>query len=222
MVIKKVKLEDLSNWDKNPRGIKRKELDRLKEQIKKLGVYKPLVVCKEGDKYIVLGGNMRLRALRELGVREVEISVVEAKTDRERMEYALSDNDRVGYYEEDRLAEAVYEMREELDLRLYKVDLGEPKMLAKALADYVPDEEAGLEEGEVAFTEELLEEHNYIVLYFDNTVDWLQAKSLFDLKNVKSLSSREGYVQVGVGRVLKGREALERLRREFYKLNQGE
>lgn len=33
--------------------------------------------------------------------------------------------------------------------------------------------------------EELLEKHNYVVLYFDNDVDWLQALTLFDIHTVR-------------------------------------
>ena len=72
--------------------------------------------------------------------------------------------------------------------------------------------------GEVPFTEVLREEHNYIVLYFDNEVDWLQAESLFAIETVKALSTRtdgritEGSERRGVGRVLRGADALEALR----------
>ena len=72
--------------------------------------------------------------------------------------------------------------------------------------------------GEVPFTEVLREEHNYIVLYFDNEVDWLQAESLFSLETVKALSTRtdgiitEASERRGVGRVLRGADALEVLR----------
>ena len=72
--------------------------------------------------------------------------------------------------------------------------------------------------GEVPFTEVLREEHNYIVLYFDNEVDWLQAESLFAIETVKALSTRtdgklsEASERRGVGRVLRGAEALEAIR----------
>ena len=72
--------------------------------------------------------------------------------------------------------------------------------------------------GEVPFSEVLREEHNYIVLYFDNEVDWLQAESLFALETVKALSTRrdgritESSERRGVGRVLRGSDALEVLR----------
>lgn len=72
--------------------------------------------------------------------------------------------------------------------------------------------------GEVPFTEVLREEHNYIVLYFDNEVDWLQAESLFVLETVKALSTRtdgkltESQIRKGVGRVIRGADALEAIR----------
>lgn len=69
------------------------------------------------------------------------------------------------------------------------------------------------EEGDVPFTEELLEEHNYIVLYFDNSVDWLQAETLFDkyLTTKQALNSKEGYRKMGVGRVVRGADFLKDL-----------
>lgn len=72
--------------------------------------------------------------------------------------------------------------------------------------------------GEVPFTEVLREEHNYIVLYFDNEVDWLQAESIFPLETVRALSTRtdgkvsENMERRGVGRVIRGADALEAIR----------
>jgi ParB-like chromosome segregation protein Spo0J len=63
MNLVRVPIAQVSTWDKNPRGIKTKDFDRLKKQITKLGVYKPLVAVKENGGYVVLGGNMRLKAL---------------------------------------------------------------------------------------------------------------------------------------------------------------
>ena len=75
--------------------------------------------------------------------------------------------------------------------------------------------------GEVPFSEVLREEHNYIVLYFDNEVDWLQAESLFVLETVKALSTRkdgkitEKQERKGVGRVIRGADALEAIRSAY-------
>jgi hypothetical protein len=48
--ILKIPTSSVIPWDKNPRGIKTKDYDRLKKQILKLGVYKPLVCYRENGK----------------------------------------------------------------------------------------------------------------------------------------------------------------------------
>jgi hypothetical protein len=96
-------IDDLSNWEDNPRSILAEDFERLKKQIKRLGMYKPLLVNHDN---IVLGGNMRLRALRDLGVTgDVYVTVVEAETPEKMLEYALSDNDAAGITDDLKLAE---------------------------------------------------------------------------------------------------------------------
>lgn len=71
--------------------------------------------------------------------------------------------------------------------------------------------------GDVEFSEVLNEEHNYIVLYFDNDIDWLQATSLLDIPNVKALlTNRKGkdsktFRRIGQARVMKGSEAIRKI-----------
>jgi len=145
----KVPISDVQPWDKNPRGIKTKDYERLKKQILKLGIYKPLLAYRENGGYVVLGGNMRIRALKELGMTEVDISVVEAKTEAKKIEYALSDNDRAGFYEEQALAELVYPHIEDIDLGEFKVDLGEPVDLRGVVEKFSPvgeDEQSRLDQ----------------------------------------------------------------------------
>ena len=86
-------INKLTEWKDNPRKVTDEGLERLKFQIKKLGQYKPLLVTDRGE---VLGGNMRLRVYRELGIKDVWVSVVKPKDENEKIEYALSDNDRIG------------------------------------------------------------------------------------------------------------------------------
>lgn len=126
--------ESLKNWDKNPRNISNLDFSRLKLQIKKLGQYKPLLVTEEG---IILGGNMRYRAYKDLGIQEVWVSVVKPKSEAEKVEFALSDNDRAGYYDEQMLQELIW-TTEDLStevLGLYKVDMQEAKMLSEVIQD---------------------------------------------------------------------------------------
>ena len=145
MKIQKVPISRLQLWDKNPRNIKTKDFERLKRQIQELGVYKPMIAYAENGRFTVIGGNMRLRALEALGIKEVEISIVNPKSEAEKIKIALSDNDRAGEYEEDKLAELVYPFMEEIKLEDYKVDLGETVDLQSVVEDFGPDIEEKLE-----------------------------------------------------------------------------
>lgn len=133
MKIFEVPISNVVPWDKNPRTADRKDLDRLKCQIKKHGVFKPLIVFEDGDKYVVLGGNQRLKAYRELGHKTVVVSVVKVTTEGGQLKFSLSDNDRAGYYDPQSLAELIFEQKEAIDAGLFKVDLGTDESLATLL-----------------------------------------------------------------------------------------
>lgn len=110
-------IDELSNWEDNPRTVLKEDFERLKKQIKKLGLYRPLLVNQDN---IVLGGNTTLRALRELNHNgDVFVTVVQADTPELMLEYALSANDQVGVTDDLKLAE--YFQLHPIDIELYKV-----------------------------------------------------------------------------------------------------
>ena len=125
-------VEDLREWDKNPRDVKDTDFKRLKRQIQDLSEYKPLIVTEDGE---IIGGNMRFKAYRELGYTKCWVSVVDAKTEDQKLKYALSDNDNVGYYLEEELKELTAGAGPDFDLDEFKVDLSEPKQLRKMVED---------------------------------------------------------------------------------------
>ena len=133
---KRMKVGDLKLWDKNPRKIQDKDFKRLKDQIIKLNVYKPLLINQDN---IVLGGNMRLRALRDLGMQEVMCSVVKTENEAQMLEYALSDNDRAGEYDKEQLAEQA--LKTGIDLELFKVDLGKAFTIKDVVSEFTGDDE---------------------------------------------------------------------------------
>lgn len=145
-VTKRVDISTLHEWKDNPRNISPKDFERLKGQITKLGQYKPLLVTTEGE---VIGGNMRLKAYRELGIKDVWVSVVEPKDDNEKLEYALSDNDRAGYYDDDMLANLIPNY--DIDWSQYAVDMKPPQdiqALVDSIAPVEEDEAPEVAEGE--------------------------------------------------------------------------
>lgn len=125
-------ISTLHNWEHNPRSMTKDGLDRLIKQIKKLGVYKPLLITEDGT---VLGGNMRLQALRELGQKQVWVSVVKADTEEEKIEYALSDNDRAGKYEADQLANLIGNFPD-VEWDTFTVDLSDPMPISTLIDKY--------------------------------------------------------------------------------------
>lgn len=130
-------LDKLHNWENNPRTITKEGLERLKKQLEKHGQYKPLIVTQDGT---VIGGNMRLKAMQEMGVKEAWVSVVDAETEEKKIEIALSDNDRVGRYDEDQLANLTGNFPN-VEWKDYSVDLKDPINLGELIDRFTPIEE---------------------------------------------------------------------------------
>lgn len=128
-------ISQLHSWDKNPRAIDKKDFDRLKRLITKLGLFKPFIITEDGT---ILGGNMRFKACIALGITEVPVSIVDAPTEEKKLEYALADNDRAGSYDEQALAELILSTPE-LNLEDYKIDLGKLTSIEDLLSKFGPD-----------------------------------------------------------------------------------
>jgi len=75
MQIEKMKVSDLKYAPYNPRKIDDKELAKLKRSISEFGYVEP-IVWNERTGFVV-GGNQRLKVLRELGIEEVDVVVVD-------------------------------------------------------------------------------------------------------------------------------------------------
>jgi hypothetical protein len=99
MKVKYVKIKDIKGNDKNPRFIRDenfRKLVRSIEQFPEMMDIRPIVV--NGD-MVTLGGNMRLRACREAGMKEVPVIVLEGLDEKQEKEFIIKDN--VGYGEWD-------------------------------------------------------------------------------------------------------------------------
>lgn len=80
-ILKKIKIEKLKEFPKNPRSFTEQGLKDLKESIQKFGLAEPLVVNKD---YIICGGHGRLKILTELGIKEVDCYMpIKELTDKE-------------------------------------------------------------------------------------------------------------------------------------------
>ena len=92
----------------NPRSWTKADIDRLArslEETPELFEARPCIVYPYGDKYIVLGGNMRLTAARTLKYKDVPCIVIPAETPIDKLkEIVIKDNGAFGAWDFDELA----------------------------------------------------------------------------------------------------------------------
>jgi len=106
------KIEDLKKWEENPRSISEVEYVKLKKSITKRGFHD---ILKIDEKNVVLSGNQRLDALKELDYKEVECKVADKiLTQEEKDAVALESNIQGGEWDMDKLAEGFEDILEEL------------------------------------------------------------------------------------------------------------
>lgn len=99
MEVSKVKINDIKLNPENPRVIKDDKFKKLVESIKsfpEMLQIRPIVVNK--DK-VILGGNMRYKACKEAGLKEVYIIEASQLSDHQQKEFTIKDN--IGFGEWD-------------------------------------------------------------------------------------------------------------------------
>jgi len=118
--IEYVPIEKLVLLDRNPRTIKDTNFKKLCDSLKRLPGYfhaRPCLANNASGELVVYAGNMRLRAAREIGLKEVPC-IIEKLSVKEQRERAIRDNVELGEWDFDLLS-SDYE-KEELD------DMGVP------------------------------------------------------------------------------------------------
>jgi site-specific DNA-methyltransferase (adenine-specific) len=106
--MKLVNIKEVKNNPKNPRIIKDDKFKKLVNSIKEFPDMlnkRPLVVFTDKDgKYIVLGGNMRLKACNEIGLKEIPIIIADEWNEEQRNEFLIKDNVGFGEWDWDDLS----------------------------------------------------------------------------------------------------------------------
>jgi hypothetical protein len=104
----KVKISAIKANSKNPRVIKDDKFKKLVKSIQEFPEMlekRPLVCYTDVDgKYVVLGGNMRLKAANEVGLKEIPIVLADDWTQEQRDEFLIKDNVGFGEWNWDDLA----------------------------------------------------------------------------------------------------------------------
>lgn len=107
-----IQIDRLKNNPDNPRTIKKDQLEKLKRSIKsfpEMMEKRPMVCVTDKDgKMFPLGGNMRLKAIKELGFEEVKkewVTLADDWTEEQRKEFVVKDNASLGSWDFDALVE---------------------------------------------------------------------------------------------------------------------
>ena len=104
----KVSINQIKVNPKNPRILKDEKFFKLKKSLEdfpEMLEKRPLVVFTDKDgKYVVLGGNMRLKVANELGFKELPIIVADDWTEEQKAQFLIKDNVSYGDWDWDLLA----------------------------------------------------------------------------------------------------------------------
>lgn len=180
MEIKNVKLSEIKSNPNNPRIIKDDKFSKLVKSIKefpKMLEIRPIVVNAD---MIVLGGNMRLKACKEAGLKEVPVIFANDLTEDEQKQFIIKDNVGFGEWDWDMIAnewdaEQVEEWGLDLpiDSRIDNMEEGDNIDIPKSL-QVIPKKE-------------------YILIMADEDSDeWIELQSIFKCGVV-----RQGGCKVG-------------------------
>ena len=200
MQIENIPIGDLKAYDKNSRTHSKKQVAQVVASIKEFGFTNPLLI-DEGN--TLIAGHGRLMAAKELKMDEIPCVRLSHLSDAQKKAYVIADNKIAlnSGWDDDLLKSELADLD----------DLGFDVSVT-GFDDILEDAGIGGEqEGEVKFSEYLNEAHNYVVLYFENDIDWLQAQTHFNLESVHSKRANGKTWSKGIGRVVDGAEYLKKL-----------
>lgn len=140
MKSKTVKITEVKVNPNNPRLIKDDKFKKLVQSIKdfpEMLNIRPIVVNSD---MIVLGGNMRLKACKEAGLKEVPIIIADNLTEEQQREFLIKDNTSGGEWDWEMIANEwdaeqlgdwgldVWQSEEDVNLDdFFEEDISEPK-----------------------------------------------------------------------------------------------
>jgi hypothetical protein len=197
--MKYLKINEIKLNPNNPRIIKDDKFTKLVQSIKdfpEMLDIRPIVVNQD---MIILGGNMRYKACKEAGLKEIPVIVTDL-TEEQQREFLIKDNTSGGEWD--------FEMLEES---------WDVEQLDEWMLDMPIDEKIDkLKENETLEFEQsvqLVPPKEYIIIMAEpNSEEWEDIKELLKLKMVRRGGYKEGsaFDAVGLERVLNWNDFKER------------
>lgn len=199
-------IKELKPYKKNAKKHPKEQVERIANSIKEFGFFEHRAVAIDKEDYVV-EGHGRILAAKKAGLTQVPTICLDDMTEEQIKAWRLIENKTAeSSYDETMINKEIEELlQSDIDMEAFGFSV-----------DILEDETIEVEP-DVPFTEILNEENNYIVLKFNNRIDWLNAMGIFGIEKAKAYPTRkEGNkktfgMRAGVGRVLDGQKALERV-----------
>ena len=200
--IQKVSISSIKENDANPRFINKHKFQKLVNSVKEFPEMlslRPIVVDKDN---IILGGNMRYKACKEIGLKEVYIIQADDLDEKKAQEFIIKDNVGFGEWDWDILAN-------DWDTDLLE-DWGLDLNIDNAIDDLEEDDDIELPQ-----SVQLEPPKEYILIMAEpNSVDWEELKETLKLKMVlrDGYKKGSGFDAVSLERVLYWDEFKKRIK----------
>ena len=162
-----MKLKDIKPNPNNPRVLRDDKFQKLKKSIQefpKMLSLRPMVIDENN---VVLGGNMRLRALQELGFTDIDETWVKRSSDlteEEKKRFIIADNVAFGEWDWDTLANDW----EVVDLEAWGLDIPQFDTVEEVEAEDLSDKIKSMFKIEVICKDEQEQERTYNKLIEQN------------------------------------------------------
>lgn len=197
-------IKELKPYKKNAKKHPKEQVERIANSIKEFGFFEHRAVAIDSEDNVI-EGHGRILAAKKVGLTQVPTICLDDMTEEQIKAWRLIENKTAeSSYDEAMISKEIEELlQSDIDMEAFGFSV-----------DILEDETIEVEP-DVPFTEILNEENNYIVLKFNNKIDWLNAMGLFGIEKAKAYPTRkEGNkksfgMRAGVGRVLDGQKALE-------------
>lgn len=199
-------IKELKPYKKNAKKHPKEQVERIANSIKEFGFFEHRAVAIDREDNVI-EGHGRILAAKKAGLTQVPTICLDDMTEEQIKAWRLIENKTAeSSYDEAMISKEIEELlQSDIDMEAFGFSV-----------DILEDETIEVEP-DVPFTEILNEENNYIVLKFNNKIDWLNAMGLFGIEKAKAYpTKKEGNkksfgMRAGVGRVLDGQKALERV-----------
>lgn len=201
---KVVSTDSLIPYALNSRTHSDAQVSQIAASIKEFGFLNPIIIDGANG---IIAGHGRVLAAQKLGMKELPVVEASHLTDAQRKAYVIADNKlalNADWNEKKLFTEITNLLETDFEIELLGFTDNElAKLLGEDNAEIV---------GDIVFSEELGEAHNYVVVYFDNDMDWLAAQTHFDLPSVHSKRQNGKPWSKGIGRVISGSDYLSKIK----------